>query len=66
MKFLVLTNNSFLLFLQVAAVSGNKGLAELIKNFRDKDIGTSYNKLMFSSCSSYFRVCLVLSTSSLN
>ena len=28
-----------LLFLQVAAVSGNKELAELIRNFRDKDIG---------------------------
>lgn len=60
--FLELTSNSVLLFLQVAAVSGNKGLAELIRNFRDKDIGTLYNKLMFSSCSSYFTVCLVLRT----
>lgn len=32
-------NQSLLLFLQVAAVGGNKGLAELIRNFRDKDIG---------------------------
>ena len=66
MQFLELISNSFLLFLQVAAVSGNKGLAALITNFRDTDIGTSYNKFMFSSCSSYFTLCLVLRTSSLN
>ena len=28
------------LIFQVAAVSGNKGLAELIANFTEKDIGT--------------------------
>ena len=35
----LLTSSLFLLFLQVAAVSGNKELAELIRNFRDNDIG---------------------------
>ena len=56
-----------MLFLQVAAVSGNKGLAELIRNFSEKDIGTLYDKSMFSSCSSYFRVsALGLRTRSLN
>lgn len=36
----------FFLFFQVAAVSGNKELAELIRNFTDKDIGTLYNELI--------------------
>ena len=35
----LLTSSIYLMFLQVAAVSGNKDLAELIRNFRDNDIG---------------------------
>lgn len=38
----------FFLFFQVAAVSGNKQLAELIRNFTDKDIGTLYNEPILS------------------
>jgi len=33
-------SNNFLFLSQVAAVSGNKELAELINNFSEKDIGT--------------------------
>lgn len=60
----VLVNQKlFLLILQVAAVSGNKELAELIRSFRDKDIGTLYNKFFLKGVLFMFLLlfCLVCS-----